>query len=148
VWLVLIVTWLWSKMQAGSLLLVLGQQNKVMMLVGIATVLMVIPIFILGQSPDRFIYGYYNLVSGIYLLLYSLSSLEIREKGIWSHGSLIRWEQIESYVWKINTNITLMVKFKQPLYLSKTRFLRLAILSHNQEPMTRLLRKYLPPASS
>ncbi|MCF6284010.1 MAG: DUF5673 domain-containing protein [Candidatus Hydrogenedentes bacterium] len=42
----------------------------------------------------------------------ALGRLQIREKGLWQHWSLLKWQKIESYEWKGESDCILMIQAK------------------------------------
>jgi hypothetical protein len=55
------------------------------------------------------------IMLAIWNLLQALSRVQVREKGIWHHGGLLRWEKIESYEWRDVFGCTLRCEYKARL---------------------------------
>ena len=101
---ILIGYWLWSKRQAGSVLLNLGRsrRHKVALLFGVLYMLLAIVglvglSFEAGTGLEKVSLVLLLLSLGVYLLLLGFSGSEIREAGIVGDGRLLKWKQIESY---------------------------------------------------
>ena len=113
---------LWSKRQAGSVLLKLGRSKTNKLFLGWGVVMILIAISDLVEAGIELteVFGPLGmLLFGVSVLLLGWSGLEIREAGIFSDGQLLKWERIESYDFGEKT---LIVTWKRRWYDLRTGF--------------------------
>lgn len=82
-----------------------------------------------------------QLALAAFLIYTAFSRLQIRENGIWEHGSLLRWHKIVSYGWADDG--TLALRAKSFLMVLPRNLL---IPLEYEETVTTLLAKHAPQA--
>lgn len=79
----------------------------------------------------------------MYILRRSLSRLLVSEYGFWFHGSLLKWQDIESYEWKENSTVILKSHLKRYfLGVPVENELVLPIPLGQREAVSQLLEQY------
>ncbi len=143
---ILIGCWLWSKRQAGSVLLNLGRSRRhkvALFLAGpyllLAIVDLVRLLFEAATEMDEVFFSLVLLSLGVYLLLLGLSGSQIREAGIVGDGRCLKWNQIESYGW---AEKTLTVRVKRRWHAFRT-VLSYRIHTPHKHAVNSILARYL-----
>ncbi len=140
---ILIGYWLWSKRQAGSVLLNLGRsrRHKVALFFGVLYMLLAIVglLFEAGTGLEEVSLVLMLLSLGVYLLLLGFSGSEIREAGIVGDGRRLKWNQIESYGW---AEKTLTVRVRRRWYNIR-KVLSYRIRTPHTHAVNSILARYL-----
>ncbi len=141
------------KMKAGALLLDLGKNPKNKQLLWVGLFLVSIGAFNAliffrsssfgGLSRSLYQWSIFYCIFGIYNLALGMSGLEFRENGIWFMCSLIKWQQIKSYIWDLDKVNVVTIRFKPRFPLSPAST-SLAIPERYRDAVNQILNERLP----
>ena len=120
---VFVLSWLYGKKTAGSVLLDCGPRPCRNLFLVNAVVFLLLGASgghtCLAGKCDRFgIWGVlFGVTFSIYWIIMFFGRLQICERGIWQYACLLKWEKLQSYEWEGDTlNIQVKAKF---LFLGK-----------------------------
>lgn len=155
-------SWFFRKQKAGALLLDIGKTSQIssllVLLVWIAFFAYVFSKILSFFHPfENGVSQYTSLkqdisaivsywTSAIFLTATALNKLELRENGICSMYSLIKWQKISSYAWEPAKPNVVTIRFKQknPLW---PRFMSLAIPEKHKGVVSHILDEQLTDTS-
>lgn len=151
-----LLTWLFTRKEAGALLLNAEQSSRpklfglgiLQMAVGLAV--FIICLFFLQVSSGLSRYTSleelsrlgFQWSSGVYFVALVISNLEFRENGICHMYSLISWQRIKSYTWEQSKPNTLTIRFK-PRFPLFPRSMSMAIPSQHRDSVSYILNERL-----
>jgi hypothetical protein len=142
----------WKASQAGRLLLDVGHlpSHRLWILVGSVGIMMMaaVAIYRLIMAEPELLeiarLSFYLAFSG-YFAHIGLSRLQVREKGIATHG-LIRWQDIEAYRWSAAEENELALRVHTRVPLSRVHYLPVPV--EHQGTLEALMEQYAPHAST
>lgn len=137
-----------ERTKSGSLLLGLGRtkKNKQLFQFGLTMFFLAVIdslIFILGGSILEELYAtIFYFVWSFYMIALGMSGLEFRKNGIWFMCSLIKWQQMRSYVWDLDNANVLTIQFRPRFPLSPAST-SLAIPERYRDAVNQILNEHL-----
>ena len=137
-----------ERKKAGFLLLDLGvtKKNKQLLWFGLAVVFLAVIdalFFILGGSiPGELYATIFYFIWGFYTIALGMSRLEFRKNGIWFMCSLIKWQQMKSYVWNSDNVNMLTIQFRPRFPLTPVST-SLAIPERYRDAVNQILNEHL-----
>ncbi len=151
----LVAQWLWRRMQAGPLSLVLRTPVQFGIILGFFFGLLIIQdmnklIHVSEQTGDLLVNvcsRIQSLSGTIFLFLLLVVGIEFRKQGCVTFFRFIRWEEIESYEWSQPTKEFLSLRLnlhKEPGNLERIPLLKLFIYPAKKESVDRVLLEHVP----
>ena len=119
IWLAFLGTWLYGRTAAGGVLLDCGPHPTWYLFLMQAVLFLILGLAggLAASSVSR-VFGIAGPIFGVsfaaYWFILATGRLQVREKGIWTYWSLLRWGKIGSYHWASDSN--LLVRPKGPFW--------------------------------
>ncbi len=110
-----LILWLRDRSTAGAVLLDCGNPPAKHWY-GLATAGFLLPALVLILTGPNEMSEILIVINGLivsgFLVGHTFSRLQVRERGIWCYGSLLRWSSITSCEWDQESDATLLIRYK------------------------------------